>query len=98
MGYRIDYQPVRKLRGLEKRHHTVAAMTGLCFLLFLFGVEILWPEGWALLQQVVFSGDTSVTAAAMENLAGNLENGLSVREAITGFCRQILEGRQLVPN
>jgi len=98
MGYRIEYQSVRKLRGIQKRRSAVLAVTGLCFLAFLLCVEIFWPEGHALLRELLFSGNASVTAAAMEDLAGNLGSGISVRESVFLFCRQIMEGQRFAPN
>ena len=98
MAYRIDYQPVKKLRGVQKRRSSRAAMTGSFFLLFLLGAGIFWPEGRAMLQGLLFSGDTAVTAAAMEDFVRELGEGTSVKEALFMFFRQIMEGRCLAPD
>lgn len=95
MGYRIEYQPVRKLRGLQKRRCIRPALTGLFFLLFLLAVNLLWPEGQRILRGLLFSGDYAVTAAAMEDFSQNLETGFSLNEALFIFCRQIMEGQYI---
>lgn len=98
MGYRIDYQPVRKIRGAEKRRSRRAALTGVFFLLFLFGVQILWQEGGQVLRGLLFPGDAAVTAAAMEDLVQQLGAGVRVGEALELFCRRIMEGSGIAAN
>lgn len=81
MGYRIDYAPKQSL----------GARTARWFLVFLLLVSLLWPRGRNLLGQVLFPGDRAVTVAALEHMAGELEDGKPLKGALEDFCRSILE-------
>lgn len=91
MSYRIDYQPMKKVRGWEKRTAPRSAMTAFCFLLFLVLTFALWPKGAQTLRALVIPGDAAVTVAALEDLAVDLREGESVQSALEGFCRQVAE-------
>lgn len=97
MGYRIDYGPVKKVRGLEKRTSRLAALTGLFFLLFVITVCCFWPEGVAELRQILLPGDPAVTTSAMEELADSLRTGEEIFDSLRTFCARILEGASCDP-
>ena len=92
MGYRVDYGPVRKIRGMEKRFSRPAALTGLFFFAFLLLTAFQWPEGMRLLWDLVVPGDPAVTAAALEELTEELRAGESAAESLGLFLRRILKG------
>lgn len=89
MSYKIDYQPTRKVRGLEKRTAPRSALTALFFLVFLVLTLSLWPKGAETVRALVIPGDAAVTVAALENLAVDLRAGERVQAALEGFCRQV---------
>lgn len=89
MPYRIDYGPMKKVRGAEKRRSPRAALGALC-LLILLGLA-LWPRGARALRAVLIPGDPAVTVAALENLAGELRSGADVQEALEAFCAQVAD-------
>ncbi len=91
MGYRVDYGPVKKVRGVEKRMSRRCALTGMFFLVFVVMVCCFWPEGKQALQQLVFPGDGAVTAAAWENFTVSLKAGEGIGESLQTFCMRILE-------
>ena len=91
MGYRVDYQPVKKVRLAEKRHSRVLALTGLCLLLFFLLVNSLWPQGAQTLREILIPGDAAVTTAALEDFAQELGAGETLRSALETFCRRILQ-------
>lgn len=95
MGYRVEYSPVKKVRGLEKRVSRQSALTGLCVLLFVLLVCTCWPEGADVLRKLVFPGDPAVTAAALEELTWELRGGEDLSDSLRNFCLQILEGAGL---
>ena len=95
MGYRIVYGRVKKLRRMDSRIAPRAALTALCFLLFCILVSAFWPEGTEVLRNLLLPGDPVVTAAALEDLSGELRAGASVGEALKHFCLRILEGAEL---
>lgn len=90
MGYRVDYQPVKKVRGAERRRSRVLALTGLCLIVFLILVNSVWPQGMELLRELLIPGDTAVTVAALEDLASELGAGEALSGALENFCRRIL--------
>ena len=95
MSYRIDYGPVKKVRGVEKRTSRVAALTGMLLLLFVITVCAFWPEGAAVLRDWILPGDPAVTAAAMEELTDSLRTGEKLSGSLRTFCIRILEGADL---
>lgn len=97
MGYRIDYQPIKKVRGLEKRSCRRTALTFLSLLLFFLLTWGFWPEGRALLQEALIPGDNAVTVTALENLSNELSAGTELSQALEIFCMDILEGAELDP-
>lgn len=95
MGYRIDYQPIKKVRNLEKRTAGVPAMTALFLMLFFMLVFSFWPQGAELLREMLIPGDPDVTVAALETFAQELQCGESLYSAFDTFCRQLLAEAQL---
>ncbi len=90
MGYRIEYPPIRKLRGQERQRSREAALTGLVFLLFLALVCSFWPQGKEFLKGLVFSGNWSVTAGALEDMVTELGEGAPFLQALEGFCMDVV--------
>lgn len=95
MGYRVEYGPVKKVRGLERRVSRVSALIAVCLLLFFLLVGSIWPEGAQTLQRLIFPGDPVVTAAALEDLTENLRSGEALSDCMSAFCIQILEGAKI---
>lgn len=90
MSYRIDYQGPKKVRGMEKKTASIPALTGLCVLMVLTAAFALWPRGLETLRGLLIPGEAAVTAGALEEFAGALGAGESVRSAFLGFCRQVM--------
>ncbi len=90
MAYRVDYQPIKKIRGAEKRVAAAPALTALCLVLFFLLVHTVWPRGAQVLRGLLFSGDTAVTGAALELFAQDLRAGEAFSSALQTFCRTIL--------
>lgn len=95
LGYRVEYGPVKKVRGLEKRVSRVASLTAVSMLLFFLLVGSFWPEGAEIMRRLVFPGDPAVTAAALEELTEDLREGESLPDSLRGFCIRIFEGAVL---
>jgi len=91
MGYRVEYQSVRKVRGVEKRTSSLPALIGLCLMLFLLLVGSCWPRGAQVLRGLVMPGNPSVTAAALEDFALELKAGEALPSALEGFCRRVIQ-------
>ena len=90
MGYKISYEPIRKLRGAQTCRSRIGALVGIFFLLFLLMVNLFWTEGKDVLRELVMPGDAAVTTAALNQLSVNLKQGLPVQVSVEDFCRAIL--------
>lgn len=95
MGYRVEYGPVKKVRGLEKRFSRVSALTALFLLLFFLLAGNFWPRGAEVIRKLVFPGDPAVTASALEVMTDQLREGEELSDALHCFCVRILEGAEL---
>lgn len=62
------------------------------FGVFLLTVSAFWQEGRDLLLGLLFSGDPDHTMAALETMTERLGEGASFADAVTVFCREILNG------
>lgn len=96
MGYRVDYQPIKKVRRLEKQHAVLPALTALCFALFILLVTLFWDRGAEVFWNLVFSGDVAVTANALEAFAQELEAGIELRAALETFCRTVIQNGESI--
>lgn len=90
MGYRVDYQPIKKIRGIEKRKSSTAAYVGICIGLSII-ICSMWPNGKQILGKVLFSGDAAVTAEALEELTVDLKEGEQLSDALEAFCKYVIE-------
>jgi hypothetical protein len=89
VGYRIEYGPVKKLRGVEKRISSVSSLIGLLLLLMILCFS---QYGSTVLKEVLIPGDPEITVAAFSDMTDQLCNGTELQEAILCFCVDILEG------
>ena len=67
-------------------------MAVMMFGMFLLIVSVFWQEGRNLLLGLLFSGNLDETLAALETLSAQLGEGASFADAVTVFCREILNG------
>ena len=84
MGYSIRYGPRIPAEKKRGRWQCVAALI-LAGAIVLLCVDIWNGRQWLL------PGDPQVTAQALETMAESIREGESLREAITCFCREIIE-------
>lgn len=87
MGYRIEYLPIKKIRGAERNRGVLPCLTAVWFLVFALLVNLYWPQGKMVLQRIVFPEKASVTAAAVDVLAENMRSGEDVYQAISAFLQ-----------
>ena len=77
MGYRVQYQPFSKVRGAGERKSGFLSLVGICFLAFLLMVNLLWPEGRAVLYDLLPDKCVEVFAS-VETMTDRLRGGASV--------------------
>lgn len=89
MGYCLEYQKGSRTDPLRGRRYKIAWMTVLWVLIFVFLVNLFWPEGAAVLENFLFPESAAVAAAAMEEMAADLEEGIPLRSAVEMFLDKL---------
>ena len=92
MAYNIQYSlqykkkyPLKQ-KSTGKRGKTIAVLLVICVCMLLYKQ---YADG--MLKEVLIPDDAVVTVAALEGFSSNLKSGLTLNEAITAFCVEILE-------
>ena len=85
MGYRIDYLPVKKIRGAEKNRSSLLSLTAIWFLVFAVLVNLYWPHGKTILRRIVFLGNTEKAEVLVDSPAGNIGLGDKVYQVFSLF-------------
>ena len=92
MSYRIEYGCAvpAKFRhpawGLR-----LQILTAVCMILFSLIVGRSWPQGREMLREYLLAGEPAVTEQAFSGLVQDLSRGMGLEEAMTVFCRQIMD-------
>ena len=86
MGYRIVYGEDPFVERKERKSH-LRAMTAAFLLAFVVLVRCCWPQGAALLRQTLLPGDDE----AFRQMTADIQAGEPVGDAVTAFCRSIVE-------
>ena len=85
MGYRIVYGADPFVKKRERSH--LAVLTAGFALAFVILVRCFWPQGTAVLRQVLLPGDM----AAFQQMTAQIQAGEPIGDAVTAFCRGIVE-------
>ena len=94
MAYQIRYgqtmtkQPIRERKKAGKK---TPALKWIALCLALLVVVFLGNSGYL---DFLIPGDNAVTTAAFESMVTHVREGVTVRDAFTEFCLQILNGAQ----
>lgn len=92
MGYRIVYGPMPKTVEAGRRcSYRLYWLTALFLMLLVLLVKLYWPEGVQVLRSCLLPGEMTSTEQAVNGLISDLQGGESFGDAVTVFCRQILE-------
>ena len=90
MGYTIHYSPQTEKRFPPKKKETGGKYKRLILFLVLFFVAgMLVHRHKVLLWELLIPGDPEITVAAMETMAENLKEGMSLQTAVEAFCTEI---------
>lgn len=91
MGYRIEYDSMGKKYEVRQERSIfpwilvlsgAAVMLTLCF----------FPEMIAGIRSFLIPGEDAVTVQAFSDMTHELRSGTGLREALEGFCRQVIHG------
>ena len=92
MGYKITYCSFGEEKKQPKQKQAWKRFTavGLVMMLVLGALAVKHTElPWV--QKYLLPGDPAVTAAALEGMLADLKDGDSLKDAVTAFCREIVE-------
>ena len=96
MGYRVEYGPQEKKQESKLWNSLkMQILTTVFLLFFVLGVRGAWPEGTEKLKEFLLPGQPSVTETAFQNLISDLKEGDSIPDAVSTFCREIVEHAQI---
>lgn len=91
MSYRVEY--TWDLKWEKKKDEwgiRLVIVSGFFFVLFLLSVGIFWEQGREVLWQLVFPGDAVLTWNALEDFAGDIQQGIPLRFAAENFCQELV--------
>ena len=94
MSYSIDYSNFtikRKTIRFHKIKKYKSRIILLSILMLTLLVICIVPQIRSRLMLVFLPGDSVSTAAAIDKLVHDVENGVTIHTALMDFCRQILE-------
>lgn len=86
MGYRIVYGADPFIEQKPGKRHLRSLTAGFA-LAFLILVRCFWPQGTALLRRVLLPGDM----AAFQQMTDEIRAGEPIADAVTAFCRSVVE-------
>lgn len=93
MSYRIVYGPMpRAEKPQDWSLLRIQIWSAVFMLLFALLVRQLWPEGVDILKSVLIPQEPTVTEQAVSDMVVDLQTGIPLEDALTAFCRQIIDG------
>lgn len=91
MAYRVEYGPAIPTKYQKKPvSHRIRSMTAAFLLGFVFLVSQFFPAGTAVLRHYILPAAPTVTEAALRDLMSDIREGVSLNDAFTAFCVQII--------
>lgn len=91
MSYQVTYGEKDAVTGpLPRKKSGLGLYTALFFAAFLVLTFAFWPDGRAVLEELLFPGSGAKTMEALEVMASSLREGEPVRRAVDAFCREVL--------
>ena len=97
MGYTIQYGPAGKAEAAwhAKRRKKSGVILAVCVLAVAF-VAIVLSGDFEQIKNYLIPGDLEVTKAAFAQFTENIRQGDTVGDAITAFCREIIDGAEIL--
>ena len=91
MGYSIEYslEGSNITSSKKKKYRVFKIMSGGLLLAFIL-LLLFWPAARSVVREALIPGDSDVTIAAAECLIQELEQGNSISEALSAFCREVI--------
>ncbi len=94
MAYSISYGAQRHELQERSRGGRFWLLSVGFFALFLLGVQLFWEDGAQTLRQLIFPLSEQAVAA-LEGMVQSVRDGVSIPEAVTAFCREVIHSAQI---
>ena len=92
MPYRIEYDKSSTKYEIRNRNSFRFPLILLAsYILFYCLTSAFWPEGRALIRELIIPGDNGATWEAFSVMTGELRSGASFDDAIYTFCYEIID-------
>ena len=96
MGYRVVYgKTLEKTQFKDKKQQTTKQIAVWAVALFA-AIGICWI-GWSHpdIRHYLLPGDPEITGEALDQLIDNIKDGDSLSDAVTAFCKEIIDSAPL---
>ena len=93
MGYRIKYPVTNQLEAkyvIRKRPPMRVTAVILCVIFLTISLYTTGIEGFA---EFLIPGDNAVTVLAFEEMQKNLKEGMAMKDALSTFCKMIIQSQ-----
>ena len=94
MGYRIEYEGAERYLCSAKREGDRWRRACLVLVMIALAVSLAFPQIKKKVVSFLIPGNDIVTLQAVEELAHCLQSGDSTKDALTAFCRTVIENGQ----
>ncbi len=95
MSYRVVYGSFHRDQPVKaKKPRSRGAVAAVIVAVLVFGAMTVRLRGLPWVKEFLLPGDPEVTAMALEGLVQDLREGDTFGEAVTAFCREIMEHGQ----
>lgn len=95
MSYRVEYASFGKKYPTKRKSSSKKGMIAAVLVLVLvFGAISVRLNALPWIKEYLLPGDPEVTAMALEGLVEDLKEGNSLGQAVTAFCKEIMDHGQ----
>ena len=92
LSYRIIYGPMPVIPQNKTTFRLrLRALTAAFLLVFVLVVRFTWPRGTETIRRILMPAESTVTEAAFSEMIVMIQDGEPVGNALTSFCRHIVE-------
>ena len=92
MDYQVEYDSVGKEEKQKPDRHRVSGVIAVVMVCVLvLGAVTIKTVGLPWVESVLIPGDPEITASAWQQMIEDLRKGGSMTDAVTAFCREIIE-------
>lgn len=96
MGYRISYGQT-KAETYHRRKINLALPLCALLVIGIVAAGMVFPQVGEVLRGLLFPVTDEATVTAFQDMVQQVGEGVSVGEAVTAFCREIVENAQNLP-